>query len=636
MTSGFGIEHFRPTPSVMADGTLDRPQFRTVGSGEILSILRRRLRIILFVVVTCTTLAAIYAFSLEKFYTAEAALVLERTDTRPFAAEIDLQRQVRDRSAADTEVDVIVSRLFIGRIVDSLNLVGDPNYNTYLRQPVSLIERLKGTVRDALDPVVSVLPKRVRSLLQTEAPALPKLPSASKQRDRAISTVISQLSVSRRGESLAVAVAVTTPDPDQSAAIANAVADTYVQASLEFKRDVRQAGRERARATSGAVAFLRERVSQPLLMTLREEEARLLRQRADLSATYGKDHPKILNVDAEISSVRSMIGDEIQRILLDLEEEAAKPSARVVSVAAVPTEPSFPKPKLIIVGAFTGSLVVAFLMAFMLEAADTRIRTGEQSSQLVRLSNLAYVPRISRRGGRRPNPAGYVKQKPQSGFAEAMRSLYLACRTLASKRTRHVVMLTSCLPEEGKTSIAVGLSVTAANDGRRVALVDLDLHRCGVGKLLNLEPSVKPFEQFLDDGGKVEEIVRKARDVNGLDVIAASSPPHNPSRLLNSDRLQHLIEELRTNYEIVIVDTPPVLVVDDANWLSSSVDAVILILKWGTTREGALWDAVTKLRLNQAPIVGTVINQVEPRVQAAHGYGSALNYWQQGKGYIVD
>ena len=162
----------------------------------------------------------------------------------------------------------------------------------------------------------------------------------------------------------------------------------YVESSLEIKQDERVADKQRAITTGGAVSFLRQGIAQPLLQTLRSEEARLEEERAELAANLGENHPKIINKNSQIETVRKMTSDEVQRILSDLEVESLKPSARIVSLAEVPNSPSFPVPGIIIPAAFAGSTLLAFLLALMLEAADTRIRSGRQTSQLLQIPNL--------------------------------------------------------------------------------------------------------------------------------------------------------------------------------------------------------------------------------------------------------
>lgn len=595
---------------------------RTLGLKEIFELVRRRLGLITLVIVLGTALSVLVAYYAPKTYKASSMVVLERTDTRPFAPEADLKSLERDRSAADTELDVLTSRMFLGRVVDSLGLINNPDFNTYLANNVKPGSADAGSkasdsyLSSLVDKVSSLLDK-VKSFFQSK-PA--PLPSAEKQRDRAITNVLSRAAVARTGESLAVTVTVSHGDPDLAAAIANSIANLYVEASLEFKRDDRVADSARAVATGGAVAFLRERVTQPLLITLRGEEARLLRERAEFASTFGKNHPKIQNADAEIASVRTMIGEEIQRILLDLANEAAKPSARVVSLAEVPTSPFFPKPALLIAGGFVGSSILAALLITLLEIADTRIRDGEQTRRTLHVPNLASVPHIpAREGTRNPNIPDYLMRRPQSPYAEAMRSLYVACRVPGTDRLHKVIAFTSCLPGEGASATALGLALSAVADRQRTLILDLDLRECEVMKAFKLQSDGVSLDRYLRGECSVSELLQKIPNLNGLSIIGSSIRPKAPGNLLNSNRFRELFEAMRPHFDVIIVDTPPILSVDDANWISPLVDAVILVVSWGKTKEEILAKGAARLRMTQAPLLGTILNNVATRKRRRNG-----------------
>lgn len=618
---------------VSAKQFLQRNDSRTIGLSEFIVLVRRHLMLICAIVGACTLLAALTVLSMEKVYTAQAALVLERTDTRPFEIEPDLKQQERDRSAAETEMDVLASRQFAGRIVDNLNLVNNPYFNTYLPRPEpdGWLDRLS---RRVLSRLAKSLTPETRKALGLRPPAAGKLPPVARQRDRAISSFISRVVVDRKGESLAVTVRVSNENPELAAEIANAIAMLYVESSLEFKKDVRAEDRARAQATGGAVGFLRERTAQPLLGSLRSEEARLLRERADLGAKFGPNHPDMVKNEAELTSVRKMVSDEVQRILLDLEVEAAKPSARVISMAETPSDPTYPKPKIVIAGAFVGSTILAIILSLILEAADTRIRSGERTAQILQLPNLAYISKPPKNvWNKYRNSLEYMVHRPRSSLAEGMRSLYLASRLSPSDRAHQVFMITSSLPAEGKTSVALGFAKVAASDRRRTVLVDLDLHRSGISAALGLRERSVGLEKYFIGECTLGEAVQRVRDI---DVLAPSHTTSEPSALLNSDQLVTLIDKLRSEYDVVVIDTPPVLIVETANWLSPLVDGIVMVIGWGKTREETLWDAVTSLRMNHGPIIGTVINMVDPKVQAKHGYGGAPKYYREARSYNLD
>ena len=611
-----------------------RHDARTIGLTELLQLIRRRAVVIATIIVASTVLTALIVLSMQKLYTAHATLVLERTDIRPFEIEPDLKQQARDRSATETEMDVLTSRQFAGRIVDQMNLVDNPYFNTYLPDEALASDPLTLFFARTAKALSDLLPMDTRRALGLRPPAAKILPPIHRQRDRAVSTFLSHMSVDRKGESLAVTVAVSNIDPGLAAEIANNIANLYVATSLELKQDVRKEDRDRAQATGGAVAFLRDRTAQPLLGTLRAEEARLLRERADLGANYGPSHPDMVKNEAEVLSVRKMISEEVERILLDLEVEAAKPSARVISLAETPTEQSYPTPKLAIAGAFVGSTVLAIILALILEAADTRIRSSDRTVQLLNLPNLAYVPRPPKRiWGKFRNAMDFILKRPRSSFTEAMRSLYLASRMSPHDRLHQVFMFTSSLPGEGKTTVALGFATIAAADRRNTVLVDLDLHRSEMSRALDLRGRNFGLEKFFGGECTLAEAIHR---VGSIDVLAPSQGTSEPSALLNSTQLVSLLDQLRSAYEVVVIDTPPVLIVETANWLSPLVDNIIVVVGWAKTKEDALWEAVSNLRMNHGPLTGTVINGVDSKIQAKHGYGGTPRYYREARSYNMD
>ncbi|MEY9164235.1 uncharacterized protein involved in exopolysaccharide biosynthesis/Mrp family chromosome partitioning ATPase [Sinorhizobium fredii] len=585
----------------------------SVGLLDAWALIRRRMRLLASVIVGCTLLSAIASFTLPKTYTAISEVVLERKDVRPFATDASLTSLDRDRSAAETEMDVLQSRQFAGRVVDRLNLTDNPDFNPYARgatQPLSIggealrhFQRIFGIDRS---------PKSVRTL-----------PDLKAQRDRAISSLLPQFNVSRTGESLAVKIDVSNPDPKLAQKIANTIANLYVESSLEFKQDERIADKQRALNTGGAVGFLRQSMTQPLLVTLRTEEARLLQSRAEISAKFGKNHPQMIDADSQLAGVRRMIEDEVRRILLDLEAEALKPSARIVSAAELPNSPSFPQASIIVPAAFAGSTLLAFLLALLFEATDTRIRSGQRTAQLLRIPNLGYVPKIPKKymshGARR---SSCIPDWSNVTSAEAERSIYMASRFSEAKQLHRVVMVTSCRHNIANASTAWGIATAAAADGRPTAFVNLDFHQHSVPCLKSMGRSPELVERYLNNEATLFDVVQTIPALPGLGFIDATRAMTEPFRLVDSDKLCELIVGLKqSGYDFIVLHAPPVLTSGDATWLAPFVDGVILMVSWGETTEDQLLAGVSQLRMNHAPLIGTAINQVNPEVHKRHRYG---------------
>ncbi|MFQ6162942.1 GumC family protein [Sinorhizobium meliloti] len=583
----------------------------TVGLFDLWAVVKRRFWLLASIIVGCTLLSAIASFSLPKTYTASSEVVLERKDVRPFATDAALTSIDRDRSAAETEMDVLQSRKFAGRIVDRLNLIGDPSFNPYA--PGGDKSGDRGLVDDIKEFIG----------IGSSSTTVRVVPDVRTQRDHAISALLSQFEVSRTGESLAVRLVVTNQNPKLAQQIANTIATLYVEASLEFKQDERVADKQRALNTGGAVAFLRQSMTQPLLITLRNEEARLLQSKAELAAKYGKNHPQMIDADSQIAGIRSMIEDEVQRILSDLEAESLKPSARIVSTAELPNSPSFPKPGLIIPAAFAGSTLLACVLALLLETTDTRVRSGQRTAQLLRIPNLGYVPKVPKHlTSPRAKRSSCIPDWSNFTSAEAERAVYMAGRYSDAKQLRRIVMVTSCVHDVANASTAWGIATAAAADGRPTAFVNLDFNRHNVPYLKNMERSPEPIERYLRNQAVIGEIVQSIPTLPGFGFIDATHVMTEPFRSLDSDKLCELIMDIKqSGYDFIVLNAPPALASGDASWLAPFVDGVILIANWGKTTEEQLLEAATQLRMNHAHLIGTVINQVNPETHRRHHYG---------------
>lgn len=575
----------------------------TVGLMDVWVFVKRRIWFVASIVFACTLLAAIASITVSKTYTASSAVVLERKDIRPFATDASSQSLDRDRSAAETELDVLQSRQFAGRVVDQLNLTENPIFISTARGTASVVTKtFRYFTRFLQDFSVTPSNRKIK-------------------RDRAITTLLENFKVNRKGDSLAVEIRVSSQNAELAATIANTIATLYVESSLEFKQEERIEDKNRALSTRGAVGFLRQSIAQPLLVTLRAEEARLQQVRDELATKYGKNHPQIITSESQIASIRAMIDAEVKRIISDLEAESLKPSARVLSSAEVPTSPSFPIPGIIIPAAFVGSTLLAFLLAILFEAMDTRVRSGRRTSRLLQIPNLGYVPKMpknllmSNAKLRSPHIVGR-----NSNFTEAERSIYMASRFSDVSKANGVVMITSCIDSGASASMAWGVAASAAADGRNTMFIDLDFDKHITMDMS--EPEARPnlIEHYFKEKTSLGEVIQKIPNAPKLGFIDATRALREASSSLNSEKLPQLFAAIKKiGYDYIVLHAPPVLAAGDAEWLSPFVDGVILSASWGKTTEEQLLHAASRLRMNRAPLIGTVIDEVDPVVHANHG-----------------
>jgi capsular exopolysaccharide synthesis family protein len=233
---------------------------------------------------------------------------------------------------------------------------------------------------------------------------------------------------------------------------------------------------------------------------------------------------------------------------------------------------------------------------------------------------LGSVPRLKE--GRRvalPAPT-QVLQNEKSLFTESLRGVWLQLdqTKLAEAKT---LVITSSLPNEGKSSIVTSLARLLARSGRRVAVVDADLRRPAVHRGLDLEAS--PGLAELLEGTCSRDQALQLDAASGATVIAAGITDRSPADLLQSPRMAKLLLELTVSFDLVIMDTPPVLAVPDAAILARQADMTVLVVRWGATKTATLTTAMQRLEDLNVPF-GVVLSRVDGKKSAGYGYGDPL------------
>ncbi len=443
----------------------------------------------------------------------------------------------------------------------------------------------------------------------------------------------------------------------------------------------------------GDYELLANFLSSPMIMSLRAQELDLVRSEAELSREYGQQHPRIQQLEAEKAKVAERTQREIDGAIRNLENEAEvarsredafqrslteaktqsalsgpavvklrelereadanrtlyenflvrlketelqqqliQPDARVVSPAEVPQAPSSRSPLFFAIIGFTGSLFVGSTLAMLLDQMDGSLRTRRQVEELLRVRALGLVPAVQATD---PDLSGYLGSKPGSAYAEGVRTVYTQLRLANEAVPPKVVLVTSALPGEGKTSLAISLAMCAAQLGQKVLLIDLDLRQPSVGKRLGMQPEVGVLELIADDACHFEDVV-ETNSGSGIDVLAVVQGHRSPVPFLASDRLRLLLEEARARYDCIIVDTPPVLGVADVKVLARFVDAVLFVIRWQHTKRDAAQTALKELADVSAKIAGAALNNVDMRRHAYYAYGDAGQYYSKYKSYYYD
>ena len=317
---------------------------------------------------------------------------------------------------------------------------------------------------------------------------------------------------------------------------------------------------------------------------------------------------------------------------------------RVVDVARVPIEPTKPNvPRNIALGFLLG-LVCGVGLAFLQENMDTTVENVEELSTITALPVLGTIPLQIAENGRhrlasnssivsKSSDAGPVTHlRPQSEMAESYRALRTSILLSSFGAPPKVILVTSALPQEGKTTVSMNSAVVLAQKGSRVLLVDADLRRPGISKALGLKTS-GGLSTILSGVDNVESALVPFADLPNLQVMPAGPIPPNPVELLGSSLMRDLIAHWRDEFDHVVFDTPPCLSVTDSVVLSVLADRVILVARSGRTPKAAVRRATDVLLQVNASIMGIVLNAFN--IRSADGsydyyYGSKYSsgYYQ--------
>lgn len=345
---------------------------------------------------------------------------------------------------------------------------------------------------------------------------------------------------------------------------------------------------------------------------------------------------------------------------------AVDATVQVVDSAVAPTKPVRPRALLDLAAALVLGAVIGLLLAVAREHLDATVRTREQLQTITEVPVLGLIPRIrvrstdgavkrfaihlKRKVKRERAPVPLVGLTPtsrkselsksaaairkaldldvesRSGIIEAFGQLQTNIQYARPDRLVKSIVVTSALPGEGKTTTAVNLALTLAQHGTSVLLIDADL-RCGsVASAFDI--TIAPgLSELLEGKAQLEGVLHRL-EVGGmgrLSVIASGLVPANPGGVLLSNELRELLEQAEREYDIIIIDSPPLNVVADAAILSGVTQGVVLVARSGVTARAAITYAAEQLRLVRAPLFGTILNDIEPKSYSS--YDGAYRYY---------
>lgn len=429
-------------------------------------------------------------------------------------------------------------------------------------------------------------------------------------------------------------------------------------------------------------------LASPMIQRLRERQAELLQHQAELSARYKPSHPTMVNLRAEVDDVDRKIQEETEKTIRGLsgevsaarareaalreslaglqkgtaeqdklqvqlreltaeadanralydnflqkfkqtsaQEDIQQADARMVTTATAPTVPSYPNRTMLVGFALVLSVFVGVVLAFLFEHVDNGFRTSDQMEKLVGLPTLGLVPTVLRK----EIPQDLVVARPTVQYSEAIRSIRTALRYSDIDHPPKVILITSSLPGEGKTVFAASFARSVARSGARALLIDCDLRRPGVARLLKCKADPGLLGLFAEDCNPADIIC--VDQGSGMHFIPSSAGTANPQDLLGSQHMRSFIDRMRSQYDLIVLDAPPVLAVSDPIILSHIVDTTLYLVRWEETPRQVVAGALKILRTNGGPVAGAVLSRVNARKHALYGYGDTGYYYGRYGGY---
>jgi succinoglycan biosynthesis transport protein ExoP len=318
---------------------------------------------------------------------------------------------------------------------------------------------------------------------------------------------------------------------------------------------------------------------------------------------------------------------------------------RVLDKATPPSGPIEPNiPRNLMFAAVLG-LASGIGLAFLQEGMDKTVRTTEQAQMISGLPSLGMIPLGSKSAREGPNAKRLViasskeavelvtQVRPQSQMAESYRALRTSLLLSNLGAPPKIIMVTSALPQEGKTTTSMNCAVVLAQKSVRVLLIDADLRRPSVHKNLGMGPH-SGLSNVLTGSTTLEQAITRTSILPNLDVLTAGTPPPNPAELLASTNMKDLLDKLREQYDHIVIDTPPSLSVTDSVVLSPRADAVVLVIRSGQTTKTALRRSRDILMQVNAKVVGVLLNAVDltsPDYYYYYEYkGKYAQYYREG------
>lgn len=396
-----------------------------------------------------------------------------------------------------------------------------------------------------------------------------------------------------------------------------------------LKRQQAEAQRALAAETTRVVAATEaeQRAASERVTSL---EAILARTRAAAEAAARTEIP--LNaMNRDLEAARGQLQAVLDRMQQTAQQAAVEnPGAHEVSLALVPDHPSYPRTAATMAASSVAAVFLGLLLIHILQLTDTTLHSGDEVRRVCGLRCLALIPEVRKRSLRRVKLHEYATLRPHTTFAEQVRSLRAGISL--SEGQPQVIAITAARPSEGKTLLTVSLGRSAQAGGEKVLIIECDVRQSTFRHHLQCDATPGLME-ILRGESKWTDAVRSDL-LTGMNFITAGKSGGDVLRLFLSDRMRAMLAEARDQYDLILLDLPPVEAMTEARIAAALADGTLMCVRWQSTRSRTLLHAMEILCDSRAKIVGSVLTRVDPRVHLRSGYADAGVYHRRYRAYF--
>ena len=587
---------------------------------QFLGILARRRVLIAVTVLLGALLAGAATALIPPKFTARAQIVVEPERTLASGTEAVRTASV-DASAIDTQMTMLAARDHLRAVLASL--ADDPAFavappeqrsglDTNATMPVEPTAQKQGYLAE-LELAATGFLADVRGLIwqQTGVPAFDEFERT--------------LRIDQERQSRIISVRYTSDSAVQASTLANRVVELYVRAKTD---NLRQAAKAEL-AELGARIANAETSLEAAEATIREK----LEASQDVTGAGQVSGTPLRQLQREVSETAQLYVTLLARQKqLRAQRETTDASVRVLSLAEPPELPSSADAKFFILPAIILSLIGGCVLAVIMERFDRTLRSEHQVHGALGIPCCALAPKIS--WLHRSRPHDHLLKKPFSPYAEAIRSIGASLQFATPQRSPQIVLISSSVRGEGRTTLATSLAAYATRLQPRVLLVDLDFRHPAVARALTLKPKTGVLDLIVSSS-PIEDVVQHIPRL-GLDVLAMPSCTVDPVTLFANGKLQNVLNELRSRYDFIVIDGPPLIGVTESCLLASLADTVLFVIKWGSTRRDVAQNAISELEAlgwsdrTIAERVRAVVTHVDLKRHASYQYGDAVELLVRG------